>query len=43
MKEKYITPDVQMLQLHTEDVITDSPAITLVEGDGSLDFFEFPC
>lgn len=44
MKRDYISPEILLIQIITEDILTGSsaPALTLIEGDGSGDGFEFP-
>ncbi len=42
MKKIYDTPEMLVMILQSEDVITNSPISLLDEGNGDLDFFEFP-
>ena len=43
MKKTYNTPQLNLLTLCSEDVLTNSPIMVLDEGGyGDLDFFMFP-
>lgn len=42
MKKTYLTPDLFVMPLHTEDVITNSPINVVESGDGDIDYLEFP-
>ena len=45
MKKLYDTPNMLVISLNSEDIMTNSLIITVHEngGNGDLDFFEFPC
>ena len=44
MKKIYDTPQLDLLTLCSDDILTNSPIMAHEEGgNGDLDFFEFPC